>query len=67
MMTRPERTENDARPGASGRASHQQKTRDSEGSTLVSDTVAPTPPRTSRIDPDTVSYTHLTLPTILLV
>lgn len=52
-MTRPERTENDARPGASGRASHQQKTRDSEGSTLVSDTVAPTPPRTSRIDPDT--------------
>ena len=52
-MTRPERTENDARPGASGRASHQQETQDLRGSTLVSDTVAATPPRTSRIDPDT--------------
>ena len=52
-MTRPERTENDARPGASGRASHQQETQDSRGSTLVSDTVAPATPRTSRIDPDT--------------
>lgn len=52
-MTRPERTENDARPGAFGRASHQQETQDLRGSTLVSDTVAATPPRTSRIDPDT--------------
>lgn len=56
-MTRPERAQNDARPEATGRASHQQKPRWSSGSTLVGDTVAP-PIRngnggTSRIDPDT--------------
>ena len=39
-----ERTKNDARPGASGRASHQLKTPQGlGGSTLVNDTVAPTP------------------------
>lgn len=52
-----ERTENDARPGASGRASHQQEIQDLGGSTLMGDTVAPTPKPevagTSRIDPDT--------------
>ena len=52
-----ERTKNDARPGASGRASHQQEIQDLGGSTLVNDTVAPTPELeaagTSRIDPDT--------------
>lgn len=52
-----ERTENDARPAASGRASHQQEIQDLGGSTLMGDTVAPTPKPevagTSRIDPDT--------------
>lgn len=52
-----ERTKNDARPGAAGRASHQQEIQDLGGSTLVNDTVAPTPELeaagTSRIDPDT--------------
>ncbi|MCY1685116.1 DUF2637 domain-containing protein [Kocuria sp. SL71] len=52
-----ERTENDARPAASGRASHQQEVQDLGGSTLMGDTVAPTPKPevagTSRIDPDT--------------
>lgn len=55
-MTSPERAENDARPGAAGRASHQPETHGIAGSTLVSDTVAPAPvgsAATSRIDPDT--------------
>lgn len=54
---RPERAENDARPGAAGRASHQQESQGSSGSTLVRDTVAPVATSgngaTSRIDPDT--------------
>lgn len=55
-MSRPERTENDARPGASGRASHQHESHEVAETKLVSDTVAPAPAGsagTSRIDPDT--------------
>ena len=56
-MTRAEGAQNDARPGAAGRASHQQKPKELGGSTLVGDTVAPARlernAASSRIDPDT--------------
>lgn len=56
-MTRAKRAESNARPGASGRASDQQKNQEKEGSALVNDTVAPALTwrngRSTRIDPDT--------------
>ena len=54
---RTERAQNDARPGASGRASRQHDSHKVAGSTLVNDTVAPgvvvRNGGSSRIDPDT--------------